>query len=231
MFKHLIYWEIALYPHFYAAARDAEFARPFCQCSSYSLVGNQMIVSFVVSLLKAISPPAIIWRIVSIIVNALNRMTRRWSLPHVGVKILEGIDPAVAHGYTTTAVSWICRNVRVCTSRFYVRPTSVLRRLYHAVGCVYSARFFSNKTSTASSMPASQMAAGSDYSTSTFADTVPFCASAFIAMRIRYYGQSAKALASNIFDLLPRQWSVVNCCHVRYDNIFGQAMQGQQDAA
>ena len=82
----------------------------------------------VLALLFVGSPAAVRRRVVSVVVNALQRVARRRSLAHVGQEGLKGFTPPITHRYPSTTVPRPVVAPRVCASRDHAFPSSVFWR-------------------------------------------------------------------------------------------------------
>lgn len=184
-----------------------------------------MVIAFVVRLLNIIRPSAVLWRVWPIVVDALNRVLWRWSLPHVGVEVLKGIEPAFTHDNASPAVTRIRRDVGISATRLDVRPTAILRSVDHAVCGIGGACGFTYKATAASSMPAAQVSTCCDNLSSAITNAAPDSASRSVTMRVSQHNKPGKALPANVLNLLAWKWRGINCVHVQHDNIFGKAWQ------
>lgn len=184
-----------------------------------------MVIAFVVRLLNIVRPSTIFWRVRPIVVNTLNRMLWRWSLPHIGVEVFKGVEPAFAHDDASPAVTRIRGNVGISATRLDVRPTAILRRVDHAVCSIGNACGFAYKAAAASSMSTTQVSTRCDNLGSAVTNAAPHSATRSVTMRISQHDKPRKALPANVFDLLAWKWRSINCVHVHHDNIFGKAWQ------
>lgn len=81
-------------------------------------------VSFVSCLFRSSGPSTIIWLIVSIIVDAFDRMTG-WPLAHIGGKCIERFKPSFAYLYPSTTIVFECVVSGIGATRDYVVPSAV----------------------------------------------------------------------------------------------------------
>ena len=81
--------------------------RPFplshCQCAA--IEGDVSIVASIVCLFNRQRPSTIFWRIRTIVIDAFQRMTRRWTSPHIREKIQERLQPSIAHTNTASTIA------------------------------------------------------------------------------------------------------------------------------
>lgn len=89
---------------------------------------HQHVIAFVPALLQACRPATILWRVVAVIIDALDQRARRtWS--HICRKGLERLAPAVAYGNATPAVIGVLGACRQPTSLTHGGPHAVQRSL------------------------------------------------------------------------------------------------------
>lgn len=217
--KSLLWRHPTLYASLQYFLRDTKLSRPFRERHSSVLVGDKMVIPFVVSLFESDSPSAIFGRVWAIVVNAINGMLWRWARPHVSVKVLERVDPASAHCNTARAIVRIIRRFGICASALDMPPTSVLGRVSHAVrrsrfGC----GLWTKATATLGAARL-QIVAKGNLLISAIANAAPRHVAVRMAASIGYHNKSAKALASDVLNMLIRKWRSVNMYHVPHDTI------------
>jgi hypothetical protein len=100
-----------------------ETTRPFSQRVRLSLEGDRAVAPHIVLLLKACSPSAVLWSIGAIVVDAVKRVSRRRSRPHIGVERREVVRPSVAHRDAASAIG--CPSIGVVCAW-------ILAALFHA---------------------------------------------------------------------------------------------------
>lgn len=85
---------------------------------------NHLAASPVSGLLLFCRPVAIVWRISSVIVSALNGHSK-WALSHVGQKVFKRVAPPLTHQNAAPAIVWVCLIVWTVTPFFHANPTFV----------------------------------------------------------------------------------------------------------
>lgn len=190
---------------------NGEVPRPFWKSSGNTPISNQMVITFVVRLFNVVGPTAILRRVGAVVVNALDGMLNGWPLPHVGIEVLERVEPAVAHDNATATIARIGWNVRISASGLDMCPTAVLRRLDHAVRGVSHTDSLPLQAAAALSVTVSKMPATGNYLVSTIASAFPHGAT-FGRMGISKHRKPTVSLPSHVN-------------HVHNDNIFGQVWQ------
>jgi len=95
------------------------------------------------------NPCAVFWLIVSIIINSFDCIIWKWPMPHIRKKCFKGIQPFVAHFYSTPTVSFKIFSIFIITSLFNVAPSIPFGRFCHTMNRFSS---FVSKTTTRFSM-------------------------------------------------------------------------------
>jgi hypothetical protein len=103
--------------------------------TTYTLAPYISIVH-VPSLHASRSPPAIIWAIIPIIIDSINRQLPR-TVTHISQKVLK-LVPAQAYGNAATSISVIARRFRVIASLNHACPNSVRPGFTKKVGSISS---------------------------------------------------------------------------------------------
>lgn len=106
--------------------RDTELFSPLPYWFFYIFIEQIDCVAFIPSLLNLGSPLTILGRIIAIIIYSFNAMfdARGWS--HIGIKILERLQPPIANFYTTTTIVSKFFIGRVEAPFFHFPPRTVL---------------------------------------------------------------------------------------------------------
>jgi len=115
--------------------RDVVTALPLKKqpANLHALVRFESISARIVRLLARRRPTAIFRFIVAVAVDALNRAAI-WAWTHVGKKVLERVQPALAHRDASAAVSVIPGILGVVAAGLHVRPGLVFSRHFPAFG-------------------------------------------------------------------------------------------------
>ena len=72
-------------------------------------------------------PITVCWRIVSVIINTIERMFGRWSWPHILVKVLKAIQPPFTYSNPSSTIYFPLLVVGVEASTVHRLPSSVFR--------------------------------------------------------------------------------------------------------
>jgi hypothetical protein len=123
--------------HFAAAVQerpvmDSRMPRPSTQRHCHAVVGDWVGKPRIDRLLLWCCPPAVLRRVVAVIVDAVNAASV-WALSHVGEKRSEGVVPSVAHTYSPSSILEEGRVVLVFASVAHCRPHPVKRVVGQAV--------------------------------------------------------------------------------------------------
>lgn len=101
--------------------RYANSFSPFYCCECNTFIGNNSIVGAITSLFCKRSPTAVIWSVMTVIVNAVKLVLRRWSFTHVSKKSGK-IQPRVTDSDTSTTISAIRGSFGIEASGFHGTP-------------------------------------------------------------------------------------------------------------
>lgn len=105
---------------------SAEPSRPVLLRERFSTIRDWRTKALVFGLLDTCGPPTVLTRIRAVVVNAINRMSARWSRPHIGKEGLKGFPPFRRHGNTSAAVSLVIASIKVGASCLHFLPRAVL---------------------------------------------------------------------------------------------------------
>jgi hypothetical protein len=105
---------------------QVQMARPLGHAHRFSSERQASISAGVVQLLAWCRPSAIGRLVVSITINAIQRVRAGRSAPNVSQECGEVISPFAAHGYATTAVAVVSGRIGVVAPRLHVHPRGVL---------------------------------------------------------------------------------------------------------
>lgn len=101
---------------------------PFHKSQCLAIDSEPRRITSVPALFGSSGPPAVIWRVITVIINAVDRVLRCRALTHVGKEILETRSPSST--YRNAAATVICKGpVRtVLATVDHVAPAHVERR-------------------------------------------------------------------------------------------------------
>lgn len=100
---------------------------PIFNTKSRIIDSYKNIPTFIARLLQVGSPFAILWRVIAIIIDAFNRMSRGGPWPHINKEIHKINQPSLADLNTSASVSMIFGTIRVIASVLYFAPHIMLR--------------------------------------------------------------------------------------------------------
>ena len=106
---------------------DSSSQRPVCQAEGFSIMRQQNVAPLISSLFATRCPSAISGFVISIIVDAVNRMLEARSWTHIGYEILERIFPSGTHSDSTAAVSGEVERIRIKAPSLHQAPNAVFR--------------------------------------------------------------------------------------------------------
>ena len=104
---------------------DAKFFRPFSGDLRFAIQCQQVIRPHVPLLFFFRGPAAVTLFVVSLVVNAINRVSRTRPFAHVGQKCGKVISPPTAYFDTACAVPFVIAALRVVAALLHVPPNSV----------------------------------------------------------------------------------------------------------
>lgn len=110
---------------------NIKLARPLSKRICFAAISKVYIVAAIVTLLNAICPFAVFRGIRTIVINAFNR-TAKWTLSHIGKKVIEPL-PRAANVDTPRAVIFIPVISRICAPSQHTRPDAISFRMRHSV--------------------------------------------------------------------------------------------------
>lgn len=111
---------------------NSDFSSPVSGDHSSAFELNMPILARVSSLLSFRRPPTILWLIVAVIINAVNRKTFG-ARPHVGVEGGERISPSFTNCNSSVSIIFIGRIIGIFASLNHSYPHSILRSMGQAV--------------------------------------------------------------------------------------------------
>lgn len=171
--------------------------RPLVQRHSFSIIFEVAIFPCVRGLLKWCRPATIAPFIVSIIVDAIQRMLRRWSWSHITVERLKRRRPLFGHSDSSATISWPRFVAWYETAAFGVTPCLIGWALGHAMGAVHRAHEFTSQTATAFGAALCEARTNDGFlcATVTLAEPCDAQAKAAFIWGSRHYCEPSKALA------------------------------------
>lgn len=123
--------------------REVLLARPFCNRLFAAIEQDSHVSSRVIGLLSRTGPAAITWRIVRVIVEAVQRVPDR-ARSHVRQEAREVLAPFITHTDATPAVARIFRTVRIRTAIQRAFPTPMFTRAAATMRAGHDAHFIAN---------------------------------------------------------------------------------------
>ena len=163
-----------------------------------------------VSLLgTACSPAAICWFVISICIDAIERMTF-WGWSHIGPESLEGTKPLIANTDTTTAVVGKDWGLRIQAPLFHVAPCLMFWSFRESVNSRTLNRALNFQASAAPRVSESEVMRTGDVRAAATTATQPFR-----GWRVGRLcdptndGQSADGTASQIIEALTRHMHII----------------------
>ena len=151
--------------------------RPPCRRHTLFLQGENGVVSFIGCLLLSARPVAVLFGIAFLVVEAVQRVLRGGTRPHVFVERLEGILPLRAHGNAAPSIPAVGGILKISAALVHLIPYRVFGALTHPVfGKVTPSYFlihFFPEAATAFRVSAAQGTRTNDNAISTGTTTQP----------------------------------------------------------
>ncbi len=137
-----------------------EDARPFRHRLGAPVERNLSVPARIVRLFYMVRPSAVLGRVRTVIVDAVDRVLLRWASPHVFEERREVVAPTVTHPYSAASIIGELVVLRVVAAVFYSLPCRVFFRWISietvAVGARSLRDLFTAKTATTARLSTSQ---------------------------------------------------------------------------
>lgn len=143
------------------------------RCASKRRTTHHDIVSLVIGLFWRNRPTNVSWRIRAVIVDTVQRMSRRRASAHEGDERNGVLSPLIAHEDSTTAVVGVGAVARVVATALCALPNSIFRRGGQVVSSVYCGSTLSLQAAATLSHAASEIRRGDNLRFSTIALAAP----------------------------------------------------------
>lgn len=160
---------------------------------------NQAHRTFIPRLLLTCGPSAILWRVGTIVVNAIYRVTAAWSWTHVRKECREAISPTSTDCNPSASVMFIGWVFGIFASTNHATPCLIFTRMLHSVFQQSNSSCLAMETAATQCISASQVMRSDRMQISTVATTAPICRISARAARLRNHQQSANPLTDPIF--------------------------------
>jgi len=158
--------------------------------------------SFIELLLRAGSPSAIRWCVITIIIYSVYRMLRSWPSSHILDKIGE-FQPSFTNLYSSLSIIFILYRLRIFTSCSHCIPNKVFWPMLAANSCSMSKiPFYSQfpfKASTAFGMTRLKILGLDSYQLTALTNALPCSFPAFRCWSSLYYAKSIELLSREIY--------------------------------
>jgi len=185
-------------------ARNIQSLAPILNAQSNPINLNPDVRGCISALNQHSRPLAIAGLVISIVINAINRVTLGWSKPHIRKKVFKNL-PAITYLDSTTAVSAVFWSIRVATSVSHFGPYIPLRRMTLPME-VLSPESINPKhgcsaltsQATAAKSGLSDVCGGYNASISAVAQTFPHCITGFRCNSSFKNNKATMALVSKI---------------------------------
>lgn len=174
--------------------------RPFGNRLRLAAISDSSVASTVALLRQPISPPAVLWRIRTVVVDAINRVMFGWAWSHIAQKCHEAIAPFIAHNNTASAIASVRVVIRVVAAPLCATPDYVLRSLRQAMRGVASG--FHSAAPTRSLFSRWEIARQYRLGRSAIASTQPFQAPMAVSASERRDYETTKSLTSKVVGVL-----------------------------
>lgn len=136
---------------------DASFQSPFSQAFSLSVDSHHSVASGVSALDYCRGPNAILWGVVTVVINSLKRVLSRWLATHVRQEVIKRIHPPLTDANAPASVAGESFVVWFVASALHGMPRHKFWRAAHAVGGVCNYNHLRLKASARPRVPCTQM--------------------------------------------------------------------------
>lgn len=103
------------------------------QRASHAIERVEHYSSLVKALFFGCGPAAVSWLVITVIVDAINRVFLGWPLAHIGKEVFEGFEPSRTDGNASRSVNSEFLSARHCASLTQITPSVKFRAIRHAV--------------------------------------------------------------------------------------------------
>lgn len=178
----------ALEPRLYHGMTEPGSPSPFGERKSNPSVANSPVGSRVAILFRFGSPSAILWAVRAVIVDSLDRVSRRWLSSHICKKALEGF-PARTYGDAAASIIFISWVRDPKAARQHIRPRVIFRRICAAMCFVGFGSQAAVLASATDVFAPPQVANVRATSSPAYAAAMPDVSSLVVLAGKRHYGQ------------------------------------------
>lgn len=159
------------------AGVNPQFFGPLRYAHGFAIVGKEASSTCVAGLLFCACPAAVVWRIWSIIVNAVKLVVRRGLRSQIFVEVYKGLAPEIAHRYPSGTITRVVGRVGVVAALQHAGPSSVFWRAILTVFRKKGFGYLISQATTAFRLAAPQLVVADDTIGATCANTRPMTTS------------------------------------------------------
>lgn len=197
--KRLERWPASFYSIIGSGSGYFIYLAPLGERFRDAINGYIYTASFIIGLLFNRCPTAIFRRVITVIINTVNRISWRWSFPHVFKKIWERMPPTLAHFYSTTAVFIPTRTIDIFSSINNAAP-SIIKLVARFPMCFMNfAIHIRQETTTRACVAINEFCGLNDYFFPTIATAQPHNPIISIVLGSFDDGKASKHFAGQIF--------------------------------
>ena len=192
-----------IYSHLDSSWFDSNMLCPFHKRQHFTIQGEKTAPTGIALLFLAGGPSTIFWRVIAIVIDSVQCITRAWFRAHISKKVLKAFLPSVTYLNSTASPISKIRLTHIIASAFHGYPGTVFRSFGRAMSKSILSPF--KQTPATFSRPRSQ--SGNLYKKliTTIASTFPICNkfmsfSDWARFPFRQYNQSPKSLPCSVFE-------------------------------
>jgi len=100
----------------------------------HTVNSNFNIMTCIIKLFNIICPSAILWSIISIVINAVDGRSLEWPISHVCIEILKRF-PSLTNCNSASAIIFKHLSMRISTPCSHPQPSSILWSFTHSMLC------------------------------------------------------------------------------------------------
>lgn len=177
---------------------ESQFSLPLNERLSFTVKGNKMGRTLIISLLNGSCPITILRSVVTVVILAFQRVLPTGSFAHILKKMLKRVKPTLANGNPTSAIVFILGRFDVQATIFHSLPNAVSGRTAHAVRHDAIPPLVSPKTAATFRCTAPQSTPCGSRELATLTATKPLSESLCVLANEIKRGQSPKDASSEV---------------------------------
>lgn len=198
--------------------------RPIFKAKSSPAIRDKSSTPPILRLFRIQHPPAVVFLIIAIVINAIQTVSRGWPWPDIFNEVRERLSPALGHDYAASAIVGVLRAILVVAPGLYAAPDIVfVGLLSNATSPVLEKHLLSeviSSTPAASGLVPSKVALPRDLDSSAVTSALPKSGVTASDTGETNHHQTAKALAGEIVGLVWHRSLLLNQLIIPREGVF-----------